>query len=92
MLGLCCCVRAFLSCIEWGASHCGGLSCLGAQAVGCSSFSSFSSRALERGFVVVAHGPSCSLAWGSFWIRDQTCVPCIGGWILIHWATREAQK
>ena len=27
---------------------------------------------------------------GSSWIRDQTCVFCIGRWILYHWATREA--
>ena len=40
-LGLCCCVRAFSSC-EHGlllvavhrASHCGGFSCCGAQALG----------------------------------------------------------
>ena len=24
---------------------------------------------------------------GSSWTRDQTCVPCIGRWILYHWAT-----
>ena len=41
-LGLCCCMRAFSSCREWGvtlrcgarASHCGGFSCFGAQALG----------------------------------------------------------
>ena len=27
---------------------------------------------------------------GSFWIRDQTLVSCIGKWILYHWATWEA--
>ena len=27
---------------------------------------------------------------GSSWIRDQPHVPCIGRWILYHWATREA--
>ena len=27
---------------------------------------------------------------GSSWIRDWTCVFCIGRWILYHWATREA--
>ena len=27
---------------------------------------------------------------GSSWTRDQTHVPCIGRWILHHWATREA--
>ena len=26
----------------------------------------------------------------SSWIRDQTHVSCLGRWILIHWATREA--
>ena len=25
----------------------------------------------------------------SSWIRDQTCVSCIGRWILYHWATKE---
>ena len=25
----------------------------------------------------------------SSWIRDQTCVPCIGRWTLIHYTTRE---
>ena len=24
------------------------------------------------------------------WTKDQTCVSCIGRWILYHWATREA--
>ena len=31
---------------------------------------------------------SCSR--GSSWPRDQTCVSCIGRWILYHWATKEA--
>ena len=48
MLGLCCCVRAFLSCREWGASHCGGLSCWRAWAPGCRGFSSCGSWALEH--------------------------------------------
>ena len=26
---------------------------------------------------------------GSSWTRDQTLVPCIGGWILNHWTPRE---
>ena len=26
---------------------------------------------------------------GSSWTRDRTHVPCIGRWILTHWATRE---
>ena len=27
---------------------------------------------------------------GSSWIRDRTCISCIGRWILYHCATREA--
>ena len=41
------------------------------------------------GSVVVAHGLSCSTACGIFRTRAQTCVPCIGRWILNHCATRE---
>ena len=26
---------------------------------------------------------------GSSWTKNQTCVPCIGRWILNHWTTRE---
>ena len=26
----------------------------------------------------------------SFWTRNQTCISCIGRWILYHWTTREA--
>ena len=32
----------------------------------------------------------CSVHVGSLWTRDQTCVSCVGRWILYHWATREA--
>ena len=28
---------------------------------------------------------------GSSWIRDQTCVPCIGRQVLNHWTTREVE-
>ena len=31
-----------------------------------------------------------SFSRGSSWPRDQTCVSCIGRWILYHWAIREA--
>ena len=27
---------------------------------------------------------------GSTWTRDQTCVLCIGRWLLNHWTTGEA--
>ena len=62
-LGLCCCAWAFSSCGEWGllfvvvrgASHCGGFSCCGAQALGARAsvvvarrLSSCGSWALER--------------------------------------------
>ena len=33
VLGLHCCVQAFFSCGKQGASHCGDLSCCGAQAL-----------------------------------------------------------
>ena len=29
---------------------------------------------------------------GSSKTEDRTCVPCIGRWILYHWATREARR
>ena len=25
----------------------------------------------------------------SFQARDQTCIPCVGKWILNHWTTRK---
>ena len=40
--------------------------------------------------VVVALGLIALGHVGSSRIRDQTCVPCIGRWILNHWTTREA--
>ena len=27
---------------------------------------------------------------GSLWVRDRTCVSCVGRWILYHLATRDA--
>ena len=44
-----------------------------------------------------ALGPQAQGLWpsgfvtGSSWTRDRTRVPCVGGWILTHWTTREAQ-
>ena len=58
--GVCCCARAFSGCCEQGllfvvASHCGGFSCCGAQALGAwasvvvaRGLGSCDSRALER--------------------------------------------
>ena len=69
-MGLRCCARAFSSCGELGAalfcgaraSHCGGFSRCGAQALG------------RAGSVVVMHGLSCSAACGFF--PDQGSNPC----------------
>ena len=33
-----------------------------------------------------------SFSRGASWPRDQTCVSCIGRWILYHWSTLEALK
>ena len=43
----------------------------------------------STGSAVMVHGLSCSMAQGSSWIRDQTCVSCTGRWLLYHGATRE---
>ena len=34
---------------------------------------------------------SCVWALGSL-TRDQTCVPCVGRWILNHWTTKEVPE
>ena len=104
-LGLHCCAWAFSNCSRgatfhcsaW-ASHCGGFSYCGAQALGtqasvvvASGLSSCGSRALEhrlsscgaRALVAPRHV-------GSSWTRARTRVPCIGRRILNHCATREA--
>ena len=49
----------------------------------CRLFSSHSDQGLPcMSFVAPWHVES-------FWTRDQTCVPCIGRWILYHWTSRE---
>ena len=68
----------------------GGFSCCGAWAVGRLGFGSCGSRDLgcrlnSWGLVALQHV-------GSSWTRDQTCVSCIGRWILYHWAIKEALK
>ena len=60
------------------ASHRGGFSCCGAQALGCWAS------------VAVAHGLVAPRHVGSSWIRDRTCALCIGRQMLNHWTTREA--
>ena len=44
----------------------------------------------RAGSVIVAHGPSCSAAYGIFPARTR--VPCIGRQILNHCTTGEAQR
>ena len=81
----------FLSFFLWGSAgssllHSGasgsGFSCCGARAVGHVHFSSCGSRAQAQwlghtALVVPQHV-------GSSWIRNRTCVFCIGRWILYH--------
>ena len=68
--------RLFSSCGE-RAAHCGGLSHFGAGSR-TSGLSSWGSGALDTGFIVVAHGLSCSMTCGIF--LDQGSNPC-----LLHW-------
>ena len=86
VLGLRCCVRAFSSCGERGAtlrcgawaSHCGGFSCCGARALGVWTSVVAAHGLYSASSVVVAHGLSCSMACGIF--PDQGSNPC-----LLHW-------
>ena len=69
MLGLRCCARA---------SHCGGFSCCGAQALGTWASVAVARRLWSSGSVVVVHGLSCSAACGIF--LDQGSNQCP-----LHW-------
>ena len=72
--GLGCCVQLSLVAESGAALRCcvqtshrrGGFSCCGAQALS------------ERASVVVVQGLSCSTAYGIFWTKDLTRVPCMG--------------
>ena len=83
VLGLRCCVPALSSCSEPGllsscgaqTSHCGGFSCGGGSRV-------LAQQLRHSGF-------SCPRHVRPSWTRDQTCVPCIGRRIRIHWTTKE---
>ena len=88
-VGLCCYTWAFSSCSKQGllsscgarASHCGGFSCCGAQALG------------HVGSVVVGCTGLVALWHVKFsQTRGRTHVPCIGRRILNHWATTEVQR
>ena len=74
VLGLCFCVRAFSSCVASGghsSSRCAGLSLSRPLLLRSTGFR-------RAGSVIVAHGPSCSVAHGIF--PDQGPNPCA-----LHW-------
>ena len=60
------------------ASHCGGFSCCGTQALGARASVAVARGVQSAGSVVVAHGLGCSVACGIF--PDQGANPC-----LLHW-------
>ena len=81
-LGLRCCTLAFCRCGERGllfveearASHCSGVFCGGARALGVRPSVVVARGLQSAGSVVVAHGLSCSAACGIF--PDQGSNPC----------------
>ena len=83
------CGEQGLSSLDVWASHCSGLSCCGARALGRGGFSSRGLKVLEHrlgsctGLAALMHVRSSQ-------IRDRTCVFYISRQILNHWATREA--
>ena len=95
--GSSCCAGTSSRCGEWGllsrcsaqASHCGSVSYCGAWTLGTRvpqvwfvGFRGWAQQFWPIGFIPIWHVESS-------WIRDQTCVPCIGRQILIHYTTRE---
>ena len=96
-LGLCWCVQAFSSCGEQGLLFTAVhrlltvvVSLVSSVGSSCTGFSSGSSPVLESGTVVVAHGLSCSMAYGIFPDQGSNLRLHIGRRILHHWTTREA--
>ena len=83
---LCRCGEQGLLPVAVGGLLCCGVCCCGAQALGCSGFSSCGSQALEHRFGTFDTRVSCSTTCR---IRDQTGVSCIGRWILNRWTTRK---
>ena len=83
VLGLCCCAQVFSSFSEWGllsscsvrTSQCGGSSYYRAKLLGLQEL-------WHMGLVAPQHVESSQ-------IGDQTCVSCIGRWVLNHWIARE---
>ena len=90
-LCLCCCVWAFSSCGKWGLllvvvwELLIAVASLVAEAtLGPTSFSSccWAQYLWPIGLAAPKHVETC-------WTRDGTHVPCIGWWILHHWAIKE---
>ena len=82
VLGLCCCPWAFSSCVKLGLLF---VSVCRFLVRWLFLLQSMDSR--HSGSAVVENGLSCPEACGIF--PGLHCFPCIGGWILIHCATRE---
>ena len=65
---------------DYALSECGGFSCCGSRALGCTGFIT-----CGVGFTALQHVESSQTS-------DPTCVPYIGRRILNRWTTREVQK
>ena len=71
----------------------GATLCCGAWTSLCNGFSRCGALLQDAwASIAVTHAAylAALLQVGSTWTRDQTCVVCIGRWILNHWTTREA--
>ena len=72
------------------AFHCGGFSCCGARPLECAGFGSCGSGAQEcMSCAVVGTGLADLWHVESSQTRDPAHVPCIDGWIPIHWTMRD---
>ena len=85
--GLQSCSQTSSSCGAW-ASHCSGLSCCRAQALGCVGFSGWCTWSQE----LWCTGLVASRYVGSPQTRNQTGVLCLARWTLNCWTTRDAPK
>ena len=77
------------SCSGW-VSHCSGISCVGAGGLRHMGPVAATWVLQSPGSIVVALGLVAPRHVGSFQIRNQTRISCVGRQIPHHWATREA--
>ena len=94
MLGICWCTWAF-SLVAASGGHSLVVVCsliavvslvvgeMGSRSMGFRSWSMWAQKLWYTGLADPCHV-------GSSWTRNQTHVPCLGRWILYHWATRDA--